>query len=1139
MSTETLLPHLPQTTSDTITWPRFDNSALALALFQAAKEYSGPLLVIAPDNHTVAWLADEITFFSEGTLPVLVFPDWETLPYDRFSPHQDIISARLRTLQQLGQLTRGIVIASITTLMHRLAPSEFLAGFTVQFKAGDKIDPDTLRHRLQKAGYHCVTQVTTHGEYTLRGSIIDLYPMGYEWPIRLDLFDNEIESIRLFDPDTQLSTEKIQAIELLPAHEFPLTESGIGLFRQQWRERFAGNPAQHTTYQDVSQGQAPAGIEYYLPLFFEKTAVIKDYLPINTCIVRLPEINEAAEKFWDEIKERHEQCAYDIYQPLLPINDVFIARPELFADFRHFAQITLQEEAHPDIRPLPELTISHKMADPLLHLKQFRSDFTGKILLVAESAGRREALIELLRLAPMSPTPISHWSQFLNQTDTLCITEGLLHQGFILESANIAVIAEGQLHGEQVLQRRKHKSRSIDSDWVVKNLTELRPNAPVVHSQHGVGRFQGLTTIEVNGINTEFLCLLYANDDKLYVPVTSLHLINRYTGGDEDHAPLHRLGNDRWLKETRKAQEQIRDVAAELLAEHARRAAQIGYAFPKPDLSYEQFAAKFPFELTVDQEQAIHQVIENMTSTKMMDRLICGDVGFGKTEVAMRAVFMAVHGKKQVAVLVPTTLLAQQHFETFQDRFADIAVKIELLSRFRSAAEQAKAIAGIASGAVDIVIGTHKLLQEQIKFADLGLLVIDEEHRFGVRQKEQLKKLRANVDMLSLTATPIPRTLNMAMAGMRDISIIATPPARRLAIKTFVQERNKPLMREAIMREILRGGQVYFLHNTVSTMPRIATELQELVPEARLEMAHGQLPERQLERIMSDFYHQRFNVLVCSTIIETGIDIPTANTIIIDRADCFGLAQLHQLRGRVGRSSHQAYAYLMIPDQKTLTEEARQRLDAIATLEELGSGFSLATHDLEIRGAGELLGESQSGHISKIGFGLYMELLERAVKSLQNGLDITFDPTNTSTEINLNISALIPDEYMPDVHLRLILYKRIANAKNEEQLRELKVEMIDRFGLLPEPITHLFAVTRLKLRAEPLGIHKIDAGPQGGKIEFGATPHIEPKKIIELVQKNPRHYQFAGSQAIRFTMASATPQERLQLVDGILSQLGA
>ncbi|WP_312912979.1 transcription-repair coupling factor [Stutzerimonas nitrititolerans] len=1138
------LPPMPAA-SGKQTWGNLPGAALSLAIAESASSAKRFTLLLTADSQSAERLKEELAFFAPK-LPVLHFPDWETLPYDVFSPHQDIISQRIAALYQLPELTHGVLVVPITTALHRLAPKRFLLGSSLVLDVGQKLDVEQMRSRLEAAGYRCVDTVYEHGEFAVRGALIDLYPMGSALPYRIDLFDDEIETLRTFDPENQRSIEKVDSVRLLPAREFPVKKESVTGFRARFRERFDVDFRRCPVYQDLSTGITPAGIEYYLPLFFDETSTLFDYLPEDTQVFSLPGIEQAAEQFWKDVRNRFEERRVDPERPLLPPTDLFVPVEDCFSRLKLWPRVVAsQEDVETGIgrerfpaSPLPELAIEAKASEPLGALRRFLDEFPGRVLFTAESAGRREVLLELLARLKLRPQEVDGWPAFLQSKERLAISIAPLDDGLLLQQPQLALIAESPLFGQRIMQRRRREKTRDAGENVIKNLTELREGAPVVHIDHGVGRYQGLITLEIEGQSAEFLQLQYAEEAKLYVPVASLHLIARYTGSDDALAPLHRLGSETWQKAKRKAAEQVRDVAAELLDIYARRAAREGYAFQDPQLDYDTFSAGFPFEETPDQQAAIEAVRADMLAPKPMDRLICGDVGFGKTEVAMRAAFIAVHSGRQVAVLVPTTLLAQQHYNSFRDRFADWPVKVEVMSRFKSTKEIQAAVDQLAEGKVDILIGTHKLLQDDVKFTNLGLVIIDEEHRFGVRQKEQLKALRSEVDILTLTATPIPRTLNMAVAGMRDLSIIATPPARRLSVRTFVMEANKPTIKEALLRELLRGGQVYYLHNDVKTIEKCAADLAELVPEARIGIGHGQMRERELEQVMGDFYHKRFNVLVASTIIETGIDVPSANTIIIERADKFGLAQLHQLRGRVGRSHHQAYAYLLTPPRKQMTPDAEKRLEAIANAQDLGAGFVLATHDLEIRGAGELLGDGQSGQIQAVGFTLYMEMLERAVKAIQKGEQPNLDqPLGGGPEINLRVPALIPEDYLPDVHARLILYKRIANAADEDGLNELQVEMIDRFGLLPDAAKHLIRLTLLKLLAEKLGITKIDAGPQGGRIEFAADTPVDPMALIKLIQTQPKRYKFEGATVFKFQVPMERPEERFNTLEALLERL--
>jgi len=1136
------LPPLPAA-SGKQHWGNLPGAALSLAIAEAASNAKRFTLLLTADSQSAERLQEELAFFAPQ-LAVLHFPDWETLPYDIFSPHQDIVSQRIAALYQLPELSHGVLVVPITTALHRLAPKRFLLGSSLVLDVGQKLDVEQMRLRLEAAGYRCVDTVYEHGEFAVRGALIDLFPMGSPLPYRIDLFDDEIETLRTFDPENQRSIDKVESIRLLPAREFPLKKEAVTGFRARFRERFDVDFRRCPIYQDLSTGITPAGIEYYLPLFYEETATLFDYLPEDSQVFSLPGIEQAAEQFWSDVRNRYEERRVDPERPLLPPAELFMPVEDCFARLKLWPRVVAsQQDVEPGIgrerftaQALPELAIEAKASEPLGKLRRFLDEYAGRVLFTAESAGRREVLLELLARLKLRPQEVEGWEEFLASQERLAITIAPLDEGLQLD--DVALVAESPLFGQRVMQRRRREKSRDGGENVIKNLTELREGSPVVHIDHGVGRYQGLVTLEIEGQAQEFLLLQYAEDAKLYVPVASLHLIARYTGSDDALAPLHRLGSETWQKAKRKAAEQVRDVAAELLDIYARRAAREGYAFKDPQVDYETFAAGFPFEETPDQQAAIDAVREDLLSAKPMDRLVCGDVGFGKTEVAMRAAFIAVHGGREVGVLVPTTLLAQQHYNSFRDRFADWPVRVEVMSRFKSAKEVQNAIAELAEGKIDILIGTHKLLQDDVKFSNLGLVIIDEEHRFGVRQKEQLKALRSEVDILTLTATPIPRTLNMSIAGMRDLSIIATPPARRLSVRTFVMEQQNTVIKEALLRELLRGGQVYYLHNDVKTIEKCAADLQALVPEARVAIGHGQMRERDLEQVMSDFYHKRFNVLVASTIIETGIDVPSANTIIIERADKFGLAQLHQLRGRVGRSHHQAYAYLLTPTRKAMTDDAQKRLEAIANAQDLGAGFVLATHDLEIRGAGELLGEGQSGQIQAVGFTLYMEMLERAVKAIRKGEQPNLEqPLGGGPEINLRLAALIPEDYLPDVHARLILYKRIANAADEDGLKELQVEMIDRFGLLPEPTKNLVRLTLLKLQAEKLGITKIDAGPQGGRIEFSADTSVDPMVLIKLIQSQPNRYKFEGATLFKFQVPMERPEERFNTLEALLERL--
>ena len=1037
----------------------FHGSSDALALAQLAQT-ARPLVVVTETAWHAQRLRDEIPYFGPG-LAVHLLPDWETLPYDQFSPHQDLVSERLSTLYQISQDACDVVIVPVSTALYRLPPREFLAAHTFFLKQGKRLDLDALREQMTLAGYSHVNQVLSPGEYCVRGGLVDLFPMGSAVPYRLDLFDQEIESIRTFDVDTQRSIYPVKEVRLLPAREFPLDEDGISRFRRNFREKFEGDPSKSQLYKDVSHGLAPLGIEYYLPLFFDQTATLFDYLPENTLLCLHHELEGAGRQFWVDTQSRYQLLGGDRNRPLLPPEQLFLPVDTFFAAARPFPRVEIRSTADlsPPLQAAPAVQVDRRADNPLEKLKSFLDGFTGRILLMAESLGRRETMSQYLNEHGLHPAFCENFAHFETGSDRLMLGAGPLSGGFVLASpldpANaLALITETELYAAQVRQSRlREPARRSSVENMLRDLSELKAGDPVVHEQHGIGRYLGLVNMDLGEGETEFLHLEYAGGDKLYVPVSNLHVISRYSGAAPEGAPLHKLGSGQWEKARKKALQQVRDTAAELLNLYAQRAARQGHRFRLDSHGYEAFAAAFEFEETADQAAAITAVIGDMTSGRPMDRLVCGDVGFGKTEVALRAAFVAVADGKQVAILVPTTLLAEQHFNNFSDRFADWPVKIAELSRFRSAKEQTQALKGLTSGEIDIVIGTHKLIQKDVKFKNLGLVIVDEEHRFGVRQKEQLKALRAEVDVLTLTATPIPRTLSMSLEGLRDFSVIATAPQKRLAIKTFVAPYSDGVVREAVLRELKRGGQIYFLHNEVETILNMQDKLARLLPEARIGVAHGQLRERDLEHVMRDFYQQRFNLLLCTTIIETGIDIPTANTIIMHRADKFGLAQLHQLRGRVGRSHHQAYAYLLTPGEEAgLTPQARKRLEAIQMMEDLGAGFYLSMHDLEIRGAGEILGESQSGEMQEIGFTLYADMLNHAVKSLREGREPDISqPLGVTTEINLHTPALLPKDYCTDINQRLTLYKRLANCDGLEELEALHEELIDRFGLLPPP----------------------------------------------------------------------------------------
>ena len=1146
-----LIPHppLPTTPKQRRYWTPPHGSARALLIAESARSHQGLLVAVTRDTQRAHALEAELKLFAGG-LPVLHFPDWETLPYDVFSPHPEVVSQRIATLYQLPSVKRGVLVVPVATLMQRIAPRAHITGSGLVLSKGQKLDIIAEQRRLEASGYRNVPQVAEPGDFAVRGALIDIFPMGTSEPYRIELFDDEVESIRSFDPETQRSQQQVEKIELLPAREFPLTEAAAKDFRGNLRERFPIDVRRCPLYQDMKEGVTPGGIEYYLPLFFKQTATLFDYLADDALFVLGEGVAEASEQFWTQTSERYDQRAHDIERPVLPPAEIYLPPEALREQLNKRLRVEVVAGDHEHAintgtQPAPDVPLNRKGEEPGTSLQHFMKSYKGRVLIAADSAGRREALIETLATAGMKPANTDSWSAFLNDASEtrFGIVIAGMEQGFALTKPAITVLTERELYGERVRSERDRKRRrgtARDPESIIRDLTELTLGAPIVHVDHGVGRYQGLVSMDVGGMDGEFLTIEYAKGDKLYVPVAQLGLVSRYSGTAPELAPLHSLGGDAWERARRKAAEKVRDVAAELLAIYAQRQARGGESLPIDRQMVEEFGSTFPFEETPDQETAIEAVLNDLAAPRAMDRVICGDVGFGKTEVALRAAFATATAGKQVAVLVPTTLLAQQHYRNFADRFADWPVRVDVLSRFRSTKEVNEALKRLADGQIDVIVGTHKLLQPDIKFKNLGLVIVDEEQRFGVRQKEQLKKLRAEVDLLTMTATPIPRTLNMAMAGLRDLSLIATPPAHRTAVRTFIAAWDPATIREALQRELSRGGQVYFLHNEVESIERTVRELEELVPEARIRIAHGQMPERELEGVMADFHRQRFNVLVCTTIIETGIDIPTANTIIINRADRFGLAQLHQLRGRVGRSHHRAYAYLVVPDRKSITADAQKRLEALASLEELGAGFTLATHDLEIRGAGELLGDEQSGQIQEIGFGLYTELLDRAVRALKSGKIPDFDLSSEhETEVELHLPALIPDDYLGDVHARLTLYKRIASARSEDELRDLQVEMIDRFGLLPDPTKQLFAVAALKLMATPLGIRKLDFGANGGRIVFRENPEIDPMTIIKLIQRLPRVYKLDGQDKLKITLDLPGATERIRSAQEVLVVLGA
>lgn len=1132
---------------------------LALARYLPHKRLK---VVLTQDAEQALRLQTAWRFFRPHDTAVFL-PDWETLPYERFSPHQDLVSERLSALWQIKSGAADVLFVPVATAMQKLPPVPFLAGRTFWLKTGQTLDIGRLKTDLVDAGYNHVSHVVAAGEFAVRGGIVDLFPMGSEMPYRIDLFDDEIDSIKTFDIETQRTISPVSEIRLLPAHEFPTDSEAQKIFRSRFREEVDGNPNDAAVYKAVSNGHFGAGVEYYLPLFFEnELETLFDYIGEDALFVSLGDVHAEANRFWSDVKSRYAMAQGDeTYPPLLP-QHLYLSADIFAGRLKNYGQVL------PDVsgkeHALPDLAVNRQSDEPLQALKDFQTAFEGRILLCAESLGRRETMLGFLQQNGLKAKPVSDWQGFLSAHEPLMITVAPLAYGFklgglqspsqqqaapaserenwgeskaVAAQSTIAVITESDLY-QYVARSRVHnrrKKHAAVSDGLLRDLAEINIGDPVVHEEHGIGRYMGLVTMDLGGETNEMMLLEYAGEAQLYVPVSQLHLISRYSGQAHENVALHKLGSGAWNKAKRKAAEKARDTAAELLNLYARRAAQSGHKFEINESDYQAFADGFGYEETEDQAAAIAAVIKDLTQAKPMDRLVCGDVGFGKTEVALRAAFVAVMGGKQVAVLAPTTLLVEQHAQNFADRFADFPVKVAGLSRFNNSKATKAALEGMADGTVDIVIGTHKLVQDDIRFKNLGLVIIDEEHRFGVRQKEQLKRLRANVDILTMTATPIPRTLSMALEGLRDFSLITTAPSRRLAVKTFVKPFSEGSVREAVLRELKRGGQVFFLHNEVDTIENMRERLETLLPEARIGVAHGQLRERELEQVMRDFLQQRFNVLLCSTIIETGIDIPNANTIIINRADKFGLAQLHQLRGRVGRSHHQAYAYLLTPEY--ITKDAEKRLDAIAAADELGAGFTLAMQDLEIRGAGEILGEGQSGEMMQVGFTLYTEMLKQAVRDLKKGRQPDLDaPLGITTEIKLHSPALLPESYCPDIHERLVLYKRLAVCETVQQINAIHEELVDRFGLPEQPVKTLIESHHLRLAAKELGIDAIDAAGEAVTVTFGKHHCIDPTEIILLIQTDKK-YRPAGADKLRFAAEMENIEVRINTVKTVLKTL--
>lgn len=1143
LNQETILPEGPD---ESVRWGKVYGCTAGLAIAELIQAHTQCILVLAPSVAEADSLIHQVEFFLDKKDGVALYPDMEVLPYDAFSPHPDLIANRLKILKRLSANEPIRLFASAAALLPRLPPAIYLRHRGILLKTGQQLDSAEFRVQLEDSGYQRVSQVSMPGDYAVRGSLIDFFPSGQDSPVRVDFFDDQIESLRCFNPDSQISTGKIAELETLPAREIPIDAEAVTAFRQRFRQRFEGNPARSVIYREISEQRLPGGIENYLPLFFDQTASIWDYLPSDTLIVAFGDIETALATAWNHVNERYEQTRHDLERPVLQPEEIFIPAEQHVEQMGAQPILNLEKHEIPpenlhahsinlNVSAPPGMLINRRKRDTTADLQKFLQNRPARILFASESPGRRELLIDVLREKNLSSKTVQSWPEFLHESADTVVSVAPLDQGVILRDQDIAIVTEQELFGEKPRRKRRHR-RVQDPEALISDLTNLLPGAPVVHTNHGVGRYVGLTNLDIDETLTEFVTIEYADGDRLHVPVSSLHLISRYTGSTPDLAPLHKLGSDQWIRARRKAAEKIRDVAAELLDLYSKRAARAGYRYELDTVETEKFADGFPFVATDDQMKAIEEVFRDLNADDPMDRLVCGDVGFGKTEVALRAAFVAVSNNRQVAILVPTTLLAQQHYQTFVDRFADWPITVEALSRFQNPGNSRRILNGMQTGVVDIVIGTHRLLQRNVEFKDLGLVIIDEEHRFGVRHKEKLKTLRTEVDILTLTATPIPRTLNMALGSLRELSLITSPPESRLSIKTFVTEWNEGIIREACLRELKRGGQVYFVHNRVKDIQDIADQVAKLLPEGKTEVAHGQMRERELERIMNDFYHRRFHILVCTAIIESGLDVPSANTIIINRADRFGLAQLHQLRGRVGRSHHQAFAYLLAPRQ--ITADAAKRLEAIESLEDLGAGFVLATHDLEIRGAGELLGEGQSGQIQEIGFSLYNEMLSRTVTALREGLEPDLDfESDAGPEINLHVPALLPDDYLPDVHLRLVHYKRIASARTQQELQSLQVELIDRFGLLPDATRNLFRLTELRLRAVPVGIARLEMSAAGGLIEFSAHTSVDPGILVHLLESEPERYSLDRQQRLRVKEDLEKPEKRFAFAGRIVDQL--
>ncbi len=1124
-------------------WNQVKGLALPLAINEFHRQHPGLLVVLTDSVHHSRVLESELKLCAPGQdIEVLHFPVWDTLPYDVFSPNPDIISERMKFLAQISTMKQNaVVVMPAQNLMQKLPNKDFILGRSLSLKVGDSFDLHRWRALFEKNGYIHVNEVREAGEFVVRGGVLDLYPMGGHDAFRIELFDDEIESIRIFDTDSQLTIRTTQAIQVMPANEFPFDDQARELFLSRFREWFDVDTRKNTLYQDVRKAIKFSGIEQYLPMFHQQVADIFDYLPTDAVMIHCQQTAAVLQTWHKQIHARYEDRRHDVQRPILAPSETFLSGDDTLNALQAFQNIWVNPK---DSGELPTLTFDSWAAQRYKagtdqSLAAFCDVQKGRLLIAADSLGRQDLIQSKLQSAKQPFILFEDIQSFINSSAPRGICIAPIEHGVLLKQQHLQIMDEGCLFGQRVNRNRQVKKYKANPEDIISNLTDLHLDSPIVHVDHGVGRYRGLKMMDYDG-EAEYLEVEYQGGDKLFVPVSSLHLVSRYSGASEENAPWHKLGSEVWAKAKQKAAKKVKDVAAELLSLYAMREAAGGQAMQVNAEDYAMFCDGFPFDETEDQQNAINAVIKDMRAQTHMDRVVCGDVGFGKTEIALRAAFIAANEGKQVVLLVPTTLLAQQHYDNFVDRFAPFPIQVSLLSRFVSSKATKQILDQCRDGQADVVIGTHRLIQKDIQFKNLGLVIIDEEHRFGVKQKDRLKQMKADVDFLTLTATPIPRTLNSALSGLRDLSIIATPPKTRLTVKTQVIEWQNSIINEACTREIQRGGQVYFLHNEVQTIEQMAESIQKINPSARVRVAHGQMHEKELQNVMVDFYKQRFNILVCTTIIESGIDIPNANTIIINRADKLGLAQLHQLRGRVGRSHHKAFAYMIIPSWQAITKDAKKRLEAIESLEDLGAGFTLATHDMEIRGSGELLGEEQSGQIQSIGFSLYCDMLERAVEALKNGeeIDLLNDASN-HIDIELNIPALIPDDYMFDVFTRLTFYKRMNNCTRVEDLEHLKVELIDRFGPLPEACQNLFHVLKLKHKAQALNIKSVVMNEEYADLKFN---HYSPEfyaQLIKLIQSKPDTFKPLPNDGLRYAGDFPDAAQRIDAIHHLFDILQA